>query len=57
MEEKRTTIQKSCPKSWRRLLFLALMAVGSTAAWAQGRVTGVVVDAQGEPIIGASVKV
>ena len=55
MEEKRKTNQKSCPKGWQRLLFLALMAVMSTVAMAQGKVSGTVVDAQGEPVIGASV--
>ena len=41
----------------QRLLFLALLIVGSTVAMAQGRVTGTVVDAAGEPVIGASVMV
>ena len=43
--------------SWRRLLLLAVAAVCSTVAMAQGRVTGKVVDAAGDPIIGASVMV
>ena len=43
--------------SWRRLLLLALLTVCSTVAMAQGRVTGKVVDASGEPVIGASVAV
>ncbi len=40
---------------WRRLMLLALMAVASTAVFAQGKLTGTVVDATGEPVIGASV--
>ena len=42
---------------WQRLLFFALLAVSSTVAMAQGKVTGKVVDAAGEPVIGASVVV
>ena len=41
----------------RRFLFLLLLAVTSTMAWAQGNVSGKVVDATGEPVIGASVVV
>ena len=41
----------------RRLLLLALVAVCSTIAMAQNRVTGKIVDADGEPVIGASVMV
>ena len=55
MEEKRKTNQRNCHCRWQRLLFLALMAVCSTVAMAQGKVSGTVVDAQGEPVIGASV--
>ena len=57
MEEKRKTNQKSCLRGWQRLLFLALMAVCSTVAMAQGKVSGTVVDTQGESVIGASVVV
>ena len=57
MEEQRKTNLKCRCHIWRRLLFLALMAVCSTVAMAQGKVTGKVVDALGEPIIGASVVV
>ena len=42
---------------WMRILFLALMAVTSTVAFAQGKVSGTVVDAAGEAVIGASVMV
>ena len=42
---------------WQRLLFLVLMAVSSTMAMAQGKVSGKVVDATGEPVIGASILV
>ena len=51
-----TNRKVSC-KGWQRLLFLALMAVTSTIAMAQGNVSGKVVDTTGEPIIGASVVV
>ena len=40
-----------------RFLFLLMLAVTSTMAWAQGNVSGKVVDATGEPVIGASVVV
>ena len=43
--------------SLRRLMFLSLLFVCSTGVFAQSRVTGKVVDATGEPIIGASVMV
>ena len=43
--------------SVRRFLFLLVLAVTSTMAWAQGNVSGKVVDATGEPVIGASVVV
>ena len=42
---------------WQRFLLLALMAVTSTVAFAQGRVSGKVVDVTGEAVIGASVTV
>ena len=41
----------------RRLMFLALMALCTSGAWAQKQVSGTVVDAAGESIIGASVMV
>ena len=43
--------------SVRRFLFSLLLAVSSTMVWAQGNVSGKVVDATGEPVIGASVMV
>lgn len=43
--------------SVRRFLFLLMLAVSTTMAWAQGNVSGKVVDATGEPVIGASVVV
>ena len=55
MEKQRRTNLKSCCKKWQRFLFLALLTVCSTAAMAQGKVSGKVVDATGEPVIGASV--
>ena len=42
---------------FRRLMFLALMALCTSGAWAQKQVSGTVVDAAGEAIIGASVMV
>ena len=48
MEENRMTNRKSSCKGWQRLLFLALMAVTSTIAMAQGNVSGKVVDTTGE---------
>ena len=41
----------------QRLMFTVLFAVFAIGAFAQNKVTGTVVDAQGEPIIGASVVV
>ncbi|MBQ9215168.1 MAG: TonB-dependent receptor [Prevotella sp.] len=41
----------------RRLMFLALVVLCTSGAWAQKTVSGTVVDATGEPIIGASVVV
>ena len=41
----------------RRLMFLALMALCTSGAWAQKQVSGPVVDAAGEAVIGASVMV
>jgi len=56
MEEKRKTNQGRCCRGiWQRLFLLALMAVCSTVVMAQAKVSGTVVDAQGEPVIGASV--
>ena len=49
-----TNLKDRCMR-WQRLLFFALLAVCSTVAMAQGKVTGKVVDAAGEPVIGASV--
>ncbi|MBO4316122.1 MAG: TonB-dependent receptor plug domain-containing protein, partial [Prevotella sp.] len=43
--------------SVRRFLILLLLAVCSTYGYAQGTVSGTVVDAMGEPVIGASVVV
>ena len=55
MKEQQTTEQKSRPTMWQRFLFLALLAVCSTVAMAQGKVSGNVVDETGNPVIGASV--
>lgn len=48
---------KSCFGRCQRLFFLVVMVVCSTMAMAQGTISGKVVDAAGEPIIGASVMV
>ena len=42
---------------FRRLMFLALVALCTSGAWAQKQVSGTVVDAAGEAVIGASVMV
>ena len=55
-EQKMTNLKGRCT-GWQRLLFFVLMAVCSTVAMAQGKVTGKVVDATGESVIGASVVV
>ena len=57
MKEKRETNLLHRRHGWRRLLLLCLMMVSSTVMMAQNRVTGQVVDATGEPVIGASVVV
>ena len=41
----------------RRLTVLALLAISSTVAMAQSKITGKIVEVNGEPIIGATVKV
>ena len=56
MQKKKTNL-KRCHVIWQRLLLLVVVAVSSTVAMAQSKVQGKVVDATGEPIIGASVKV
>lgn len=55
MEEQRKTILKGCQSNWQRLLFLVVLAVMQTMVMAQGKISGTIVDATGEPIIGASV--
>ena len=55
MEQRKRTNQNGRCRKWQRLLFLVLMAVCPAMAMAQGKVTGKVVDANGEPVIGASV--
>ena len=52
--------KSSLNNSWgmlQRLMFTVLFAVFAIGAFAQNKVTGTVVDVQGEPIIGASVVV
>lgn len=56
MESKQTNLKRRHAK-WQRLLMLAIVAVSSTVAMAQSKVQGKVVDATGEPVIGASVVV
>ena len=55
-EERETNLLRRC-LGWRRLLLLCLMMVSSAMMMAQDRVTGKVVDASGDPVIGASVVV
>ena len=56
MKESVKTILKTCrPEVWQRLFFLVVLSVCTTLAMAQGKVSGTVVDATGEPVIGASV--
>ena len=57
MNHKKVKTQTSCRKSLQRLMVLGLLTAGSVGAYAQNKVTGTVVDANGEPIIGASVQV
>ncbi len=57
MKKNRKTQQRGQCQSYRRQLGLVLMAFGTSMALAQVKVTGTVVDATGEPIIGASVVV
>ena len=57
MEKTKKAKMKGCQRIWQRLLFLAMMAVCSTVAMAQKTVSGTVVDATGEGVIGASVMV
>ena len=57
MKEQATNFTKRVGTLWARLLVLVMIAVLPTAIMAQGQVTGTVVDATGEPIIGASVVV
>ncbi|MBR5717090.1 MAG: TonB-dependent receptor [Bacteroidales bacterium] len=57
MKEHANNFTKRVGSLWARLLCLVMIAVLPTAVMAQGKVTGTVVDATGEPIIGASVVV
>ena len=57
MNEQKRMKMKSDRMMWKRLLFLFLLTVTSTVAFAQGKVSGTVVDDTGEAIIGASVVV
>ncbi len=55
MEELRNTFLKGCHNGWQRLFFLVIMAITTTMVMAQGKISGTIVDATGEPVIGASV--
>lgn len=57
MNEQRRLKLKSRHAWWQRFCLLALVTVMSTVAFAQGKVSGTVVDVNGEAIIGASVVV
>ena len=56
MKERKTKLKSARP-IWQRFLMVALMVVSSMLTFAQGRVSGTVADASGEPVIGASVVV
>lgn len=47
---------RNVKESFSRMLMLALLLTVSTVAWAQQRISGTVKDAQGEALIGVSVK-
>lgn len=53
---KRIKLKSGC-QTWQRLMLMALMTIASTVAFAQGKVSGTVVDVTGETIMGASVMV
>ena len=48
---------KSHDCTFQRVMVLVFLSVFSIGIWAQSKITGTVVDAAGEPIIGASVVV
>ncbi len=56
MESKKTNLKK-CHSMWQRLLLFVIVTAFSAVAMAQSKVQGTVVDALGEPVIGASVLV
>ena len=47
---------RNVKKSFSRMLMLTFLLAVTTVAWAQQRISGTVKDAQGEPLIGVSVK-
>ena len=57
MKQRQKTNQKKGSTSMHRLVFLAFASVCSVYGMAQNKVTGTIVDAMGEPVIGASVVV
>ena len=57
MNHKKVKTELRCRKSIQRLMVLGMLTAGSLGAYAQNTVTGTVVDASGEPLIGASVQV
>ena len=57
MNHKKVKTESRCRKSIQRLMVLGMLTAGSLGAYAQNTVTGTVVDASGEPLIGASVQV
>lgn len=50
-------LESQCKKAFARLLALSLMMLLPLTVFAQTKVTGVVTDANGETVIGASVKI
>ncbi|MBQ3805663.1 MAG: TonB-dependent receptor [Prevotella sp.] len=57
MKEQKQTNLKNSHGAMRRVLFTAVVSACALGAMAQSKVTGKVVDAAGEPIIGASIMV
>ena len=57
MKKQKQTNLKNSHGAMRRVLFTAVVSACALGAMAQSKVTGKVVDAAGEPIIGASIMV
>ena len=57
MKKQKRTNLKNSHGAMRRVFFTAVVSACALGAMAQSKVTGKVVDAAGEPIIGASIMV